>query len=106
MFIFRSNYVGLDTIICELAFLLFQRFLKKICLPLSVHPRGQNRNPGRVLLVILYFNFTFSKRLQLFRCAFSYLISAMRRDVVVEVSSRGMIKTGLKSDICQVSFTP
>ena len=26
----------------------------------------------------------------------------MRRDVVIEVSSRGMIKTGLKSDICQV----
>jgi len=29
------------------------------------------------------------------------LTSAMRRDVVVEVSSRGMINTGLKSDICQ-----
>ena len=28
----------------------------------------------------------------------------MRRDVVVEVSSRGMVKTGLKSDICQVSW--
>ena len=28
----------------------------------------------------------------------------MRRDVVVEVSSRGMIKTGLKSDVCQVCF--
>jgi len=27
--------------------------------------------------------------------------SSMRRDVVVEVSSRGMIKTGLKSDVCQ-----
>ncbi|KAL9988518.1 hypothetical protein ACROYT_G002973 [Oculina patagonica] len=29
------------------------------------------------------------------------LTGSMRRDVVVEVSSRGMIKTGLKSDICQ-----
>ncbi|PFX26504.1 Ribonuclease 3 [Stylophora pistillata] len=27
--------------------------------------------------------------------------SAMRRDVLVEVSSKGMIKTGLKSDVCQ-----
>lgn len=31
-----------------------------------------------------------------------YLISAMRRDILAEVSSKGMIKTGLKSDICQV----
>ncbi|KAJ7372321.1 hypothetical protein OS493_019765 [Desmophyllum pertusum] len=29
------------------------------------------------------------------------LTSSMRRDVVIEVSSRGMIKTGLKSDVCQ-----
>ena len=49
-----------------------------------------------------YFIFTFSECLQCFLCTFFLLISAMRRDVVVEVSSRGMIKTGLKSDICQV----
>lgn len=50
-----------------------------------------------------YFNFPFSNCLQSFLCTFFFLlISAMRRDVVVEVSSRGMIKTGLKSDICQV----
>ncbi|XP_074612896.1 ribonuclease 3-like isoform X2 [Acropora palmata] len=29
------------------------------------------------------------------------LKSSMRRDTVVEISSKGMIKTGLKSDICQ-----
>ena len=32
----------------------------------------------------------------------AYFFSAMRRDILAEVSSKGMIKTGLKSDICQV----
>ena len=35
-----------------------------------------------------------------FLCCFS----SMRRDVLVEVGSKGMIKTGLKSDMCQVSL--
>ena len=33
---------------------------------------------------------------------FHLFFSSMRRDTVVEISSKGMIKTGLKSDICQV----
>ena len=35
----------------------------------------------------------------------TFCCSSMRRDLLVEVSGRSMMKTGLKSDVCQVSVT-
>ena len=46
--------------------------------------------------------FSASRSVMVHACFVVSFFSSMRRDVVVEVSSRGMIKTGLKSDICQV----